>query len=71
MKHIVGWTILIALIPLAAMGQSTGNDASPLLYVPEPLFNFETVVSGRDVSHDYIVQNKGTAPLEISRVKTG
>jgi len=71
MMNIRGWAILFALVPFSVFGQSIDNPGTPSLYVPEPLFQFESVVSGQQVTHDYIVQNKGTAELEITRVKTG
>ena len=65
------WTVLLVLIPLSAFAQGADNPGTPSVYVPEPLYQFEPVVSGKNVSHDYIVQNKGTAELEITSVKTG
>jgi len=50
---------------------STPGTLFSSLHVPEPSFYFEPVVSGQYVNHDYIVQNKGTAELEITSVKTG
>jgi len=71
MAHICGWVILFVLIPFSLFGQSMDTPGTPSLYVPEPSFQFESVVSGQEVEHDYIVQNKGTAELEITSVKTG
>ena len=65
------WTVLFVLIPLSVLAQGADNPRTPSVYVPEPIYHFEPVVSGQDVSHDYIVQNKGTAELEITSVKTG
>ncbi len=71
MKHICGWAILFVLIPFSVFGQSIDDPGTPSLYVPEPLFQFEPVVSGQGVEHDYILHNKGTAELKITSVKTG
>ena len=71
MKFRYFWTILLMLFPLSSFAQDTDAPGSPSLYVPEPSFQFETVVSGQGVTHDYTVQNIGTAPLEITSVKTG
>jgi len=71
MKHICGWAILFVLIPFSVFGQSIADPGAPSLYVPEPLFQFDPVVSGQEVNHDYIVYNKGTAELIIASVKTG
>jgi len=71
MVRICGWAVLLALIPLSVFGQSIDNPGIPSLFVPEPSFQFEPVVGGQEVTHDYILQNKGTAELEINSVKTG
>ena len=42
----------------------------PLAVVPAPAHQFEPVAEGQEVAHAFIVQNKGSAPLEINRVKT-
>jgi len=65
------WMILIVLIPLSVFGQGTEEPGSPSVFVPQPSFQFDPVVSGKSVSHDYIIQNRGTAELQITRVKTG
>jgi len=65
------WVVLFVMTPLLALAQGTDKPGTPSVYVPEPLFQFDPVVSGKNVSHDYIVQNRGTAELEITSVKTG
>ncbi len=40
-------------------------------FVPSGKFEFEPVVEGAKVTHDFVIQNKGTGPLNIERVKTG
>lgn len=42
----------------------------PLAVLPAPVYKFDSVVEGQDVTHAFIVQNKGSAPLKIERVKT-
>ncbi|MBW2514592.1 MAG: hypothetical protein JRE21_08485 [Deltaproteobacteria bacterium] len=71
MRHIFGWAILFILIRFSVFGQSAGDTGAPSLQVPEPSFQFDPVVSGQDVHHDFIVVNKGTAELVITSVKTG
>ena len=44
---------------------------SPSVLFPETRFEFKPVVDGVDVTHLYIVKNKGATPLEIEKVKTG
>jgi hypothetical protein len=42
----------------------------PLAVLPAAVHKFDPVVEGREVAHAFTVQNKGSAPLEIHRVKT-
>ncbi len=42
----------------------------PLAFLPVALYEFEPIVEGQEVQHDFIVQNKGSAVLEIRNVKT-
>ena len=43
---------------------------APLAFLPAARYQFDAVVEGQEVSHDFIVQNKGSAPLDIMKVKT-
>ena len=45
--------------------------AVPELYIPAKSHQFENVPAGQTVTHDFLLYNKGTAPLHITRVKTG
>ncbi len=42
----------------------------PLAVLPVAVYKFDPVVEGQEVTHAFVVQNKGSAPLEIQRVKT-
>jgi hypothetical protein len=42
----------------------------PLAVLPAAVYRFDPVVEGQEVAHAFVVQNKGSAPLEIHRVKT-
>jgi hypothetical protein len=50
---------------------STNSEKSPSIFLPVSQWEFEPVVDGAAVVHDFTVQNKGDAPLNISRVRTG
>ena len=47
-----------------------GNNL-PSIFVSDSRYEFEPVLEGATVSHDYVIQNKGTAELIINSVKTG
>ena len=42
----------------------------PMAHVPALRYEFAPVMEGKEVMHDFVVQNKGSAPLEIQKVKT-
>ena len=79
MKRIIVMGAIAALL-LSGFGsyaaQSDDDPAAdsakaPAIYIPVSQWNFEPVVDGTSVVHDFAVQNKGDAPLNISKVKTG
>lgn len=43
----------------------------PIAVAPETTYQFETVPEGTQVTHEFKIQNKGTAPLIIEKVNTG
>lgn len=42
----------------------------PMAHLPALRYEFTPVMEGKEVVHDFVVQNKGSAPLEIQKVKT-
>ena len=55
-----------------AMGAAEmSTDTPPEAAFPQVNFQFEKVVDGAMVTHDFAVKNTGKGVLEISRVKTG
>lgn len=47
------------------------ESAVPQLVIPESTFEFGPVLEDKTVVHKFIVQNKGTAELAITKVKSG
>ncbi len=63
-------------VPAAAPAVSAGMEyksegGSPSAFIPMNKFEFEPVIEGAEVIHDFIIQNKGTGVLNIDKVKTG
>jgi hypothetical protein len=50
--------------------QPTTSEKTPSAFVPVSSWEFNQVVDGKKVVHDFVIQNKGNAPLNISKVKT-
>ncbi|MDX1708765.1 MAG: OmpA family protein [Desulfobacterales bacterium] len=42
----------------------------PMAHLPALRYEFAPVMEGQEVIHDFVVQNRGSAPLEIQKVKT-
>ena len=68
------WTAAAADAP----DQSRAPEASastvaeqPVIESPELKYDFEPVVDGTHINHDFIVRNTGKGDLAISQVKTG
>jgi len=64
--------VLLLLLPQAGLSAEAATDgAKPSAIVPEPTYEFDEVVDGSQVIHDFIIHNKGGAPLDITKVKPG
>ncbi len=55
----------------SAFGVSKQTPQSPSAVVPESRYTFAPVTDGTKITHDFVIQNKGTALLKIESVKTG
>ena len=64
-------TCCILFFETASLGTENITPNVPSVFVPESRFEFAPVLDGTEITHDFIVQNKGTAPLTIEKVRTG
>lgn len=62
----------------AAGKDSTGQEPSTVVAVekpgavlPELKYEFDPVVDGTQITHDFVIKNIGDVPLAINQVKTG
>jgi len=56
--------------------QDITKEQTKVSHLPEALFtdtsyNFDSLLEGEPIEHDFIVKNNGSAALSIERVKTG
>ena len=42
----------------------------PAVYLPASRYEFDPVLEGQEVTHDFVIQNKGDGPLKVQKVKT-
>jgi len=66
------WFIVLAAVAFFCLsGNTTLIYGSPKMALPEQVFNFQEVIEGRVLEHEFVIYNKGDQPLEIQQVKTG
>jgi len=74
MKIIYLMRIAVAFGFIFAATFWAGNQAepfnSPHAYLPAYRYEFGSVLEGTEVLHDFVIQNKGNAPLKIIKVET-
>ena len=64
--------ILCVLFPASSYSETKKDDLkSPSVFVPKSGYKFEPLLEGTPITHGFIIQNKGSVPLKIVRVKTG
>jgi len=64
--------VLITVISVFGLIVSAQADTgAPVAVIENVSFDFGTVYAGADVIHDFVIENKGDADLEIKDVKAG
>ncbi len=67
---VLGVVALLAGLAAAAQPNPSAGDL-PEASFPQRKFEFEPVIDGVKVVHDFVVLNRGAGPLLIENVKTG
>ncbi len=64
--------VAFGLIFAATVGAGSQTEPfnSPNAYLPAYRYEFGSVLEGIEVLHDFVIQNKGNAPLKIIKVET-
>jgi hypothetical protein len=44
---------------------------APQAFLPERVYGFQPVLEGTEVVHEFILENRGEAPLNILQIKSG
>jgi hypothetical protein len=75
MKNALNFMIFLLagvfLFTPASFGEEGNPIKLPIASIPDNSFEFEKVVEGIQILHDFKVLNKGEATLNIDKVKTG
>ena len=69
--RLAGGSSLVVTENRNAAPQNDLPSSGPELIVTEPLFDFDRVLEGERVEHDFLVANRGAGPLAIHQVRTG
>jgi len=64
-------SLLVFFFLAMAWGAQNEVKVSPSVVFPEPGFEFDAVFEGIDIVHDFVIQNKGTATLDVKKVSGG
>jgi hypothetical protein len=71
-KHLFLSIAMAVMILPTLVGASSGDaELTPSAMVSEDRFEFKAVIDGLEVRHAFVIENRGTAPLNIEKVKTG
>ena len=70
-KGLFALAVIVGMTLFAAVGFGAQEDAGPVAFFPQTLYEFSPVLDGAKVVHEFVIQNKGKATLNIERVKTG
>ena len=70
-KPLIACFFLIYIITLPVFCYGSENRGLPHASVVDSSYQFEPVLDGAKIIHDFVVLNKGNAVLEIEKVETG
>ncbi|MBC2717396.1 MAG: DUF1573 domain-containing protein [Desulfobacteraceae bacterium] len=63
--------LIVSLSIISFLAPSLADEGVPVAVIENASFDFGTIYEGVDVIHDFKIQNKGDADLEIIDVKAG
>jgi hypothetical protein len=63
--------MIVSFFVIAFLSPVQADEGVPVAVVENASFDFGAVYDGVDVIHDFVIQNKGDADLEIIDVKAG
>lgn len=63
--------MIVSFFVVGFLAPVQAEEGTPVAVVENGEFDFGAVYEGVDVVHDFVIQNKGDADLEIKDVKAG
>lgn len=62
-------TLIVAMITIVAAPALAADASRAKAVAPEPVKEIGGVAKGEKITHDFVIRNEGTAPLEITEVR--
>jgi hypothetical protein len=69
MRRVIVGIAVAAVLGLGIAAADGGG--APQISIEQPRHEFAPVPEGAEVSHDFIIRNRGGSDLEIQKVETG
>ena len=69
-RILAAFAVIVLLAGAPAGGSPAEPGPSPKIHFPEERYAFSPVMEGADITHDFVVENRGAQTLSISQVKT-
>ena len=70
-KPVIACLFMIYIMTLPVFTYGSDEQERSSAAVPDSNHEFEPVLDGAQIIHDFVVLNKGSAALEIEKVETG
>lgn len=68
----IAFTLIYAVFYISTVqAEDEQGTGIPKLIVKDKINDFGTAVEGETITHDFVLQNRGTSVLYIKKVKTG
>ncbi|MBR9985607.1 MAG: hypothetical protein KFF68_06820 [Desulfosarcina sp.] len=69
----LSWIIALSMVwaPFGCLADQSQSPQGPSAFLPVSIYEFAPVVEGTQVVHEFILQNRGDAPLEIIKIDSG
>jgi len=73
MKHkpVIACLFMIYIMTLPVFSYGTEEQGRPDAALAENSYEFNPVLDGAQIIHDFVIVNKGSAVLDIQKVETG
>lgn len=69
-KQLILMLIFMLFVPFTGSAADTPTER-PQAFLPESVYEFAPVLEGTRIEHDFIIHNRGNAPLSIIKIESG